>query len=366
MRIAFHLNCLEQGGAERVVSNLANQFAREGVEVYVTTQWYGENEFVLDERVKRVHVGLREEDAKKNRLLKYYLRIKYLKDFIRQEKPDVLVAFAQKAIFRSIMAAEGTKCPVCACVRANPLTSYNSRASRLKIKLLLHKAKGFVFQTEAQRDFFPKYARENSIIILNPVHQKYIDEPMSEGRRKEVVQSGRLVDFKNQAMLVDAFMEVHKKHPDYVLKIYGPDSLDGTKEILEQKIRDYRAEEFILLPGGSDNLEKELKDAAVFAFSSNHEGLPNTLLEAMALGLPVVATDCPCGGPATVIHNYENGILVPIKNAEEMAKGICYMIEHPKEAEEMAKNAARIAEITNAHTVFEQWKGYLEALSKQR
>ena len=61
-KIAFHLNCLEQGGAERVVSNLANRFAANGYEVLVATLWQGENEFQLDERVRRVHVGLKPGD----------------------------------------------------------------------------------------------------------------------------------------------------------------------------------------------------------------------------------------------------------------------------------------------------------------
>ena len=63
-KIAFHLNCLEQGGAERVVTNLAGQFAEEGYDVYIATEWFGEDEFVPDPRVHRVHVGLKEEDEK--------------------------------------------------------------------------------------------------------------------------------------------------------------------------------------------------------------------------------------------------------------------------------------------------------------
>ena len=92
-------------------------------------------------------------------------------------------------------------------------------------------------------------------------------------------------------------MKVHEKHPDYTLKIYGPDSKDGTKEILESIIHENHAEDFVKLMGGSNTLEKDLADAALYAFSSDWEGLPNALMEAMALGLPVVSTDCPCGGP---------------------------------------------------------------------
>ena len=365
MRIAFHLNCLEQGGAERVVSNLANQFVKEGHEVYVATEWFGENEFVLDNRVKRVHVGLEEKDDNCGRLQKYTRRVKYLKRFIEQEKPEVLIAFAQKAIYRSLMAARGMDCPVCVCVRTDPVGHYDSFLDTLQIKWLFPKAAGFVFQTNGQREFFKGYVENKSTVILNPIHQKYIDEPKAQKRERVIVQSGRLVDFKNQPMLIDAFMLVHKKYPDYSLKIIGPDSFDGTKEILENKIKEYHAEEFIQLPGGSDSLEKDLKNAAVYAFSSDWEGMPNALLEAMALRIPIVATDCPCGGPATVMESYKNGILVPVKNPEELAKGICYMIEHPEQAERMADEAGKIADIANGNAVYEQWKDYIETIRKK-
>ena len=76
--IAFHINTLDQGGAERVVSNLANAFAKEGYEVYIATEWYGKNEYPLDERVQRVSVGLKEEDEEKGRIKKALLRKQYL------------------------------------------------------------------------------------------------------------------------------------------------------------------------------------------------------------------------------------------------------------------------------------------------
>ena len=108
-----------------------------------------------------------------------------------------------------------------------------------------------------------------------------------------------------------------------MLKIYGGDSGDGTKEQLEELIAERKAEDYVFLMGASDSLEKVLVNASVFAFSSDWEGLPNALLEAMALGLPIVATDCPCGGPRTVMKDGVNGLLVPIKDEEALAEGIC-------------------------------------------
>lgn len=107
-----------------------------------------------------------------------------------------------------------------------------------------------------RKSLFAPYLQENSRIILNPLNPKYVGVPEPAVRTKDVVQSGRLVDFKNQPMLIRAFLKVHEKHPDYTLKIYGPDSKDGTKEILESIIHENHAEDFVKLMGGSNTLER--------------------------------------------------------------------------------------------------------------
>lgn len=361
-KILFHLNCLEQGGAERVVSNLANQFSKEGYDVIVTTQWQGENEFKLEEKVRRIHVGLRPEDENKGRFLKIWLRIKYLRETIKEEKPDIVIAFAHKANYRALTSTIGMKVPVMISIRTDPVGHYDSLSDKLQIPILFPRASGCVFQTEGQRDFFPQYLQKKSRIILNPVNDKYLDVPAPERREKTVVQSGRLVDFKNQPMLLKAFLKVHEKHPEYDLKIYGGDSFDGTKEILETIIRENHAEGFIKLMGACDSLEQELPKAAVYAFSSDWEGLPNALLEAMALGMPIVATDCPCGGPRTVMTNEVDGLLVPIKDEEAMAEGINRLIEDRILAERLGENARKISEKINGPAIIEKWRKYIEEI----
>jgi glycosyltransferase involved in cell wall biosynthesis len=362
MKIAFHLNCLEQGGAERVVTNLANQFVENGYEVLIATEWYGENEFQTDPRVRRVHVGLRPGDEKKSRPMQFYLRVKHLRDFLKKEKPDILVPFARKALYRGLMAAYFMKMPVLISIRTDPAGHYEALSDKLQIPILFPRANGCVFQTEGAREFFAPRLQKNSRIILNPINPKYIGVPMPEKRTKTVVQSGRLVDFKNQPMLIRAFVEVHKKHPDYDLKIYGGDSFDGTKEILEQIIEENNAGDYVHLMGASDTLEKDLVDAALFAFTSDWEGLPNALMEAMALGLPIVATDCPCGGPRTIMTNEVDGLLIPIKDQKALEDGINRLIEDRDLAERLGCAARRIAQKANGQAVFEQWRDYMEEL----
>lgn len=361
-KIAFHLNCLEQGGAERVVTNLANQFAKEGYQVIIATEWYGENEFQIDSKVRRVHVGLREGDEKKHRLVQFMLRVKYLRKFLKEEKPDILIPFARKALYRGLMAAYFIKIPVLISIRTDPAGHYEERSDKIQIPLLFPRADGCVFQTQGAREFFAPRLQDCSRIILNPIHDKYIGVPMPKVRSKTVVQSGRLVDFKNQPMLIRAFVNVHAKHPDYDLKIYGGDSFDGTKEILEGLIEEYHAQDYIHLMGASDSLETELTDATLFAFTSDWEGLPNALMEAMALGLPIVATDCPCGGPRTIMTDGVDGLLIPIKDQQALEDGINRLIENPELASQLGMRARDIAKRANAQAVYEQWRDYIEEI----
>ena len=359
-KIMFHLNCLECGGAERVVTNLSNQFCKEGDEIIVATQWFGEEEFELAPGVRRIHVGLKETDEKKNPLVKAVLRILYLRKLIRKEKPDVVVAFAYKAIYRTLIASLFIKMPVIIAVRTDPVGHYDSKLDKILIPLLYRRASGAVFQTEGQRDFFPGYIREKSCIILNPVTDKYLNVDHPDEKEKTIVHSGRLVDFKNQQLLIEAFVKVHEKHPEYDLKIYGGDSFDGTKELLEETIEKHCAGEYVHLMGSSDELEKHLIKGEVYAFSSDWEGLPNALLEAMVLGMPIVATDCPCGGPRTIMEDRKSGLLVPIKDRDALASGMIELIENPEYAASLGKEARKLGERVNGPAIIAQWRDYID------
>lgn len=354
------MNCLTHGGAERVVTNLANRFAGAGYEVVVATEWIDTDEFVLDPGVRRVNIGLQPEDENKGRITKYLKRIQYLHDFMKQEQPDVLVAFARLALFRALMACKGTGVPVVISVRIDPRTDYIGLRNTYLIKRYMKRAAGAVFQTEDARSFFSQELQKKSCVILNPITPKYIAAPDADHRDKVIVNAARLVDFKNHVMLVHAFAKVHAQHPDYVLKIYGGDSLDGTKENIETAIHAEHLENAVFLMGQSDALEQEERNAAVFAYSSDYEGMPNSLMEAMALGLPCVSTDCPCGGPREIIRDGENGLLVPVGDVEALASKICFLIEHPEEAEQMGRNARRIAETASLDAVYDRWKTYLD------
>jgi glycosyltransferase involved in cell wall biosynthesis len=361
-RIVFHLNNLEKGGAERVVTNLAGQFVSHGYEVYIATEELGEDEYEIDSRIERVVVGLSDGQQKKGRLSKFICRITNLRKFLKETKPDVVIAFARKANYRALTATLGTKIPVIISIRIAPVGCYDYLSDKIQIPILFRRAAGCVFQTQEQKEFFPQYVQDKSRIILNAINPKFIGNPIPDKREKTVVHSGRIVDFKNQLMLIRAFIKVHEKHPDYTLKIFGQDTHDGTWEKLEALIKEKNAEDYVKLMGGSNQLEKDMINGAVAAFSSDVEGMPNAMLEAMALGLPVVATDCPPGGPRMVITPEVNGLLVPVGDEDALAEAINRLIENPGFAQALGQNAAQIREIASSEKIFEEWKDYINEI----
>ena len=365
-KILFHHNCLEQGGAERVISNLANRLSQGEDDIIVATEWQGENEFELKPEVRRIHVGLSEADESKGRFAKIWIRLINLRRLIKSEKPDVVIGFTRKPLFRVLMACMGINVPVIIAVRADPWYVYNSRGTRLGIKLLFPRADGAVFQTDMQRSYFPEYIQKKSVIILNPVNDKYFKDSEKHPKEKLVISTGRLVDFKNQAMLLKAFIRIHNDFPDYSLELFGEDSMDGTKEILEKIIADNNAESYIRLMGGSNHLEDEIPRAEIFAFSSNSEGMPNSLLEAMCMGMPVVATDCPSGGPATIIEDGVNGLLTPVGNEEEFAKAMARLLRDKELATTLGLNAKKLRDITNGDAIVNYWRSFIDETIKKR
>lgn len=365
LKILFHIGSLEQGGAERVVSTLANKFAGK-YDVVIATLYEGENEYEIESGIKRRSLELSHRQQKSGRIGRMICRNCNLRKCIKEEKPDVVISFAKMANYHALIATIGTGIPVIVSVRTNPYLHYVNVADKILIPLLYSRAAGNVCQTMGAKDFFAPKLQERSRIILNPINEKYLDVPKPEIRKKEVVQSGRIVDFKNQHMLIEAFVAVHERHPDFVLKIYGTDSKDGTWELLEKCIHNNHADEYVFLMGGSNQLEKDLPEASVFAFSSDWEGLPNALMEAMAMGLPIVATDCPCGGPATLINDGENGLLIPIKDKVAMAEGINRLIENPALAEQLGENARKIADVAGIEMICKQWEDYILSICRRR
>lgn len=358
-KILFHLNSLGKGGAERVVSLLASEFAADEYQVVIATEWQDKEEYPIHEKIKRLHVGLAKEEETKSRIRKQFIRISKLRKAILTEKPDLIIAFCAKANYRAMMAKTGLSIPVIVSVRNNPKVDYVGLGNKICTKLLLNRADGCVFQTEEAKSFFDTVLQKKSKIICNPVNEKYLQAERKPAEKK-IVTVGRLMKQKNQMLLIKAFEKLLQKYPSYGLYLYGDGSLDEyKKELLNYVEKSEFLKEKVHFCGLSSTLDKDLADAAMFVLPSNYEGMPNALMEAMALGLPVISTDCPCGGSRYWIQDQENGLLTPVGEEEALLEAMTYLIEHPEKAEKMGQKAKESLKEATLSKVYGQWKAYV-------
>lgn len=359
-KILCHINSLGKGGAERVMSNLINMFVEDDIEIVLATEWFAEDEYSISDKVRRIHVGLTEEEQSNSRIQKLVCRFTDLRKCIQEEKPDIVLAFSKNANYRAILASLGTGIPVVVSERSDPNFQYKGIMARIKGESIYRLAAGNVFQTEYARDFFSKAIQRKSTVIMNPLNSKYLSCEQSKTRSKNIVTVGRLSKVKNQKMMVEAMNRIKEEYPDYVLKIYGADIGEGTEDELKSLISKFELQEKVHLMGNSDTLEEDILDAAVFLLTSDYEGMPNSLMEAMAMGIPCIATDCPCGGSRYLLTTNDSGLLVPMNDADALADKIRFVLQNYIKMQEMGARAQYVKEQMNPQRIYEQWKQYLE------
>lgn len=355
MKIFFYINCLEKGGAERVIIQLSKQFHEKGNVVKLITSFTSEEEYELPSDLERV--SLFSQQLVGNRIRRNYLLIKKLRVLCKRERPDILVSFMQEPNFRSIIATLGLKTKSLISVRNDPEMEYSGKAGHLIAKFILPIANGCVFQTYAAREWFPEKLRKKSKIIFNQVSQDFFS--IRHIPSNEIVVIGRLAEQKNPVLAINAFSLIHNEFPEYILNIYGKGPL---KELLENRIHELKLEEYINLMGTTNKVPEVLGKSSVYILCSNYEGLPNALMEAQAVGIACIATNCPCGGPESIIENDVNGILVGVGNQEELYMAMKRVLSDNLYRERLEYNAKIMAKRFEPDIVFNQWNDYIESL----
>ncbi len=360
----FYIHSLNKGGAERVLLTIAAAFAAEpGSEAVILTDVVDELEYPLPEGLRRISI---DEDKTVTSAPR---RLKAMRDHIRREDPDSIVVFMLPSVIRAVIALLFTKYRVIAAVRANPSDGYSEGRKRWLLFRCLNRCRRIVCQTEEQVLFFPEKLRKKCVIIQNPIFPEFAEKaaellrdggrkPESEGKpRGRIVAVGRLRKFKNHKLLIEAFANLAADYPQVSVSIIGEGYY---REELEKAIREKGMENRIFLPGDSSQVEKDIADALVYVLTSNSEGMPNALMEAMALRLPVISTDCPGGGPRSLIRDGINGLLVPVGDAEKLEQAIRTLLNDGKLRRRLGDEAGKIVETNKLSRIVDQWKNVLE------
>lgn len=344
-RYLFFVGTLGNGGAERVISILSSQMAERGMDVEVLTYYDRPVFYKVNPKVKITAV---EKCTGKSSKIANLLWIrKYFK-----ENAKIVISFLAPFNIMALVAKLGTGVPMIVADRNDPTKVPTNTVVRKLRDYLYMFADGIVLQTEKNKAYFNRIVRKKAVVIYNPVDIKeYTGAALKTPKAKTVVSAGRLMKQKNQKMMIDAFSAVLKKYPDYQLIIYGEGPY---REELELHVQQLGISEKVILPGSTTQLYNKIKSAEIFLLSSDYEGMPNALIEAMCMGIPVISTKV--SGATDLIFHGENGLLVEVGDISGFTAAIETMIADGDKRYEMAVEAVKLSEKLLPERILEQWQ----------
>ncbi len=360
MNICFCVDSMGSGGAERVVANLSSFFieSHEDVSIIMTSVKEKKSFYALNEKVKLFCIC--EGSNKKINPIK---RIKLLKKTIKHINPDVVISFLPHVNVYTAFALKGLKIPHVVSERNNPYIDPQNKLLRFLKESVFKRADGCVFQAKDAQKYYAGNIKGKSAVIYNPINLQWVPKDFSFEREKKVVSVGRLTAQKNFCMLIKAFKEFSNSHKEYVLEIYG----DGQeKQNLIRYAKDLGIENKVLFMGNCKTWHEQAYKASMFVLSSNYEGMPNALLEAMAIGIPSISTDCPIGGPKEIIIDGKNGFLVPVGDYKALAEKMELIAKDEKLSKVFTKESNKIIEKISCESIGKQWVNFLRELVQKQ
>lgn len=352
MHICFFIGGLSGGGAERVTCNLANYMVERDHDVEILTMADDAPSYELSQKVTR-KVLLRTEE-RKSFIFNSILRLVRFWKYLRRTEVDVIVVMLPITTILLLQMRRMTKAAVIAAERSLP-SIYKSKEQH-RLKKLARRADGWVFQTDAQKAWYEKAGIRKGVIIPNAINPEFIRPLYAGERRNEIVTVGSLTVPKNQELLINAFAQIAKDWPAYRLVLYGK----GPKlELLQTLAETLGISERVVFAGYSTNVYESIKAAKLFVLSSDYEGMPNALMEAMATGLPCVSTDCDGAGARGLIEDGKNGLLVPKGDVESLTSAMNRMLTDREFAEKCGQEAHKICERLAPEKVYSEWEGFI-------
>ena len=360
-KIFVAIPSLSAGGAERVVTTLANHWSSCGQRVVIATFEPASAVpfYPLDAEVRLLRLDLPPVSQPKWRAIACTLRrIAALKEAIGAENPDVVISFLTKMNVMATLAADGLGVPVVISERNNPYVQKFDWFWDAARGFAFPKAFAFVTMTEGAARFFPSRQRPRTRIIPNPVSIPPITRGMRHGRSLTAV--GRLTAQKRFDRLIEAFARVADEFPDWSLVIWGEGEL---RRDLETRIAKTGLGARITLPGLTEKPGGWIERADILALSSDYEGWPNVVIEALAGGVPVVAVDCEFG-VKDILQDGELGLIAPRDDIAAFAGALARMMRDHELRRALSERGQEAAKQYAPGAIAAQWDALIgEALA---
>lgn len=386
-RVFFFIDSFGGGGAERVVSVLADRLNKKDYSINIVMLWKRKLAYRLPQEVNciysedmvvksvygrfirkvfltwnkirfRFYVPLLRRLGQGNKLPKwnetsFYFYATYAmpyRELLKRNKDCTAFGFLIRSNISMLMAAKGTGIKTVFCERNNPVRpDMPQNIMRIRDKIY-HRCTSAVFQTEEEMAYYTRIKGEKAV-IPNPIKEN-LPERYLGVRRHEIVNFCRMSSQKNIPLLIDAFEILLQDHPDYTLRVYGE---GPEKDNLKAYIKERHLEDKAYIEEFASDIHNRIKDAAMFVSTSDFEGLSNSMLEAMAIGLPTVCTDCDGGGARMMIEDHVNGLLVPKGDKQAVYHAMKEIVEDEALSDRLSKNAEKIKIKLSVDNIVKEW-----------
>ncbi|MGP1993433.1 glycosyltransferase [Zobellia laminariae] len=360
-KIAFVIYSLESGGAERVVTELANTLILDYditiITLVKTTPFYKLN--------PKVSLLFCSENLKNDTTLVKSIsdgvnRVRTLYKILKKNNIQLVISFMTSSNIYSIWAAKLSGIPCIVSERANHEIFKLPKPLEI-IRDLSYKFSDFlVVQTEANKAFYSRKLTSSKIIVIpNPIAESLSNKRNNEfynTKENIILNVGSFKKGKAQELLIRAFANIENDSWQVIFVGDGPtkqENINLTKKLdIEKKIH------FV---GKKHEIDVYYNRARLFVFTSEHEGFPNALLEALYFGIPTISTNCK-HGPADLITDKENGFLIPVGNQDILEKRMIQLMTDEVLQKNLAENAMESTEKYKILSIVELWKEYITKL----
>ena len=361
--VTFVIRSLMGGGAERVLSTMANYWVERGVAVSVITSVPSRlDAYPLDSRVRRITLACPKTLFSRNG---YPWSIRRLRRAIIKQGHDIVISFMDRSNVPTLLATRGLNKHVIIAERIDPRTQNYTLLRRCCMRLCYPWADALTVLTEnVKTQWAERFLPADRVhVIHNPVLPLAVDSPIADWLpAKFICCVGRLHRQKGFDLLFQALPPVFARHPDVKLVILGegPERAALTRQAEELGIADN-----ILMPGFIHNPHAIVRRASLFVLPSRFEGFPNALIEAMALARPVISYDCP-SGPAYLIKDGVNGILLPVGEIARLTHQLDFLLRYPEKAAALGREALKVRDYCNINRVMEKWSQLVDWIDERK